>query len=323
MPASASRADLTAAFARLPRSLTMKLLHSRPHLALTLHQRLGLLARVRSDAAILSTGAQADNHYQHTFVPSERCPLGVARLWRFGRRKGRRLPVILLCCKDATVNLNLHGLLAALIVHVSAARAQASPPTTNTLSRVLMVQSKYFAGTIFSIDVDKREYWITAKHILTGAKHPPFGSIADKSVTLRILNPGAQGEQWVSEPFSVIDPGEDIDIVVLAAPQPLLKDPLPSVATGSPGVLLGGDCEFLGYPSGVGGAWRGMFENGKSQWMPFIKHCTVSAESLVDKRIWFLDGINNEGFSGGPVIFLDRAATENLRSGIRVLHRTV
>lgn len=194
--------------------------------------------------------------------------------------------------------------LAALIVHASPAMAQASPPTTNTLSRVMMVQSKYFAGTIFSIDVDKREYWITAKHILTGAKHPPFGSIADKSVTLRILNPGGQGKQWVSEPFSVINSGEDIDIVVLAAPQPLLKDPLPSVATGSRGVLLGGDCEFLGYPSGVGGAWRGIFENGKSQWMPFIKHCTVSAESLADKRIWFLDGINNEGFSGGPVIFL-------------------
>jgi hypothetical protein len=196
------------------------------------------------------------------------------------------------------------GSLAALILQGSAAMAQASPPTTNILTRVMMVQSNYFAGTIFSIDVDKREYWITAKHILTGAKHPPFGSIADKSVTLRILNPGAQGEQWVSEPFSVIDPGEDIDIVVLAAPQPILKDPLPSVAMGSPGVLLGGDSEFLGYPSGLGGAWRGIFENGKSQWMPLIKHCTVSAESLADKRIWFLDGINNEGFSGGRVIFL-------------------
>jgi hypothetical protein len=34
-----------------------------------------------------------------------------------------------------------------------------------------MVKGKEI-GTIFSIDVDGREYWITAKHILTGARHP-------------------------------------------------------------------------------------------------------------------------------------------------------
>ena len=41
-------------------------------------------------------------------------------------------------------------------------------------------------------------------------------------------------------------------------------------------------------------------------WMPYVKHCTVSAFSLGeagDKKIWVLDGINNPGFSGGPVMF--------------------
>jgi hypothetical protein len=40
--------------------------------------------------------------------------------------------------------------------------------------------------------------------------------------------------------------------------------------------------------------------------MPFVKHCTVSAFSsgAADaKKVWVLDGINNEGFSGGPVVF--------------------
>ena|SRR5580698_550656 len=39
-------------------------------------------------------------------------------------------------------------------------------------------------------------------------------------------------------------------------------------------------------------------------WLPFVKHCTPSAES-VDKglAIWVLEGINNEGFSGGPVLY--------------------
>jgi hypothetical protein len=163
-----------------------------------------------------------------------------------------------------------------------------------------MVESRYGRGTTFSIDVDGREYWITAKHIITGAEHPPYGSIASKLVSLRILNPGAQGEQWLAENFSVIDAGNDIDIVILAAPHPLLENPLPSVAT-SGGVMMGGDCEFLGFP--YGGGWRARWADGRSFWMPYVKHCTVSAMPSVEPRILVLDGINNAGFSGGPVIY--------------------
>lgn len=191
----------------------------------------------------------------------------------------------------------------ALLLLGSAALAQPAMPTSNILSRILMVQSQYGRATIFSIDVDQREYWITAKHVLNGKIHPPWGSIADKSVALEILNPGAEGEQWLPETFSVIDPGDDIDIVVLAAATPILTNPLSSLATGAEHLPLGGDCEFLGFP--YGGGWRAG-TGPQSFWMPFVKHCTVSAfstNSPDSKRIWVLDGINNEGFSGGPVIF--------------------
>jgi hypothetical protein len=179
--------------------------------------------------------------------------------------------------------------------------AQTATPTTNVLTRVLMVESQYGRGSIFSLDVDKREYWITAKHIITGAAHPPYGSVQMKSVSLRILDPGSPGEKWLPVVFSVIDAGNDIDIVVLAAPKPLLDSPIASVVADSTGAFLGGDCEFLGFP--YGGGWRAKFDNGKSYWMPFVKHCTVSAITNEDTRIWVLDGINNAGFSGGPVIF--------------------
>jgi hypothetical protein len=64
---------------------------------------------------------------------------------------------------------------------------------------------------------------------------------------------------------------------------------------------LGGECEFLGFP--FGGAWRATFANNVAMWMPFVKHCAVSALVIEDPRIWILDGTNNVGFSGGPVIF--------------------
>ena len=165
-----------------------------------------------------------------------------------------------------------------------------------------MVESASGRGTIFSLDVDQREYWITAKHILNGAQHPPYGSIKTKSERLKILNPGLQGEQWLTVDFSVLDPGEDIDIVVLAPSHLLLSDPLPSVTPSASGVMLGGNCEFLGFP--YGGGWRATFGDGKSAWMPFVKHCFISALATEDKRFWILDGINNAGFSGGPVAYL-------------------
>lgn len=192
------------------------------------------------------------------------------------------------------------ALLAYLVFQASVALAQSAPPTNNVLTRMLMIESRYGRGSTFSIDVDGREYWITAKHILTGAEHPPYGSIRSKSASLSVLNPGAEGEQWLQMNFSVIDAGDDIDIAVLAPPRPLLENPLPSAATSAQ-VMLGGDCEFLGYP--YGGGWRARWEDGRSFWMPYVKHCTVSALFNGEPRVLILDGINNAGFSGGPVIY--------------------
>src|ERR1700733_14347602 len=132
--------------------------------------------------------------------------------------------------------------LAFLFFQVSIALSQSAIPTNNVLTRITMIQSRYFRGSAFSLNVDQREYWITAKHILTGARHPPYGSVTDKSVSLSVLDPYTQteGERWITVNFSVIDPGKDIDIVVLAPPEPLLVNPLPSLPADSDGAPLGG-----------------------------------------------------------------------------------
>jgi hypothetical protein len=196
------------------------------------------------------------------------------------------------------------ALFAWLIFQPPAGMCQLAAPTFAIALRVLMVESQYGRGTIFSIDVDQREYWITAKHNLTGVKRgPPYGSIEDKSVSLRLLNAAAKTNelQWLPVNFSIIDPGrEDIDVVILAPPEPLLDNPVPTMTADSTGAMLGGDCEFLGFA--YGGGWRAPMYDGKTLWLPFVKHCTISASDK-DKGIWVLDGINTEGFSGGPVIF--------------------
>lgn len=189
--------------------------------------------------------------------------------------------------------------------------AQSARPTGDALTRTMLIQTALGRGTVFSIDVDNREYWITAKHMFTGERQP-VGEITDRTVNVAILNPGHESQEWLPETFTVIDPGKDIDIVVLAPEKPLLPTPSHFNA-GNVGIPIGGDCTFLGFP--YGGGWKTLMQgqdgNSQVQWFPYIKHCTVSGQlhddaSPLDKNaggtIWILDGINNEGFSGGPVL---------------------
>jgi hypothetical protein len=182
---------------------------------------------------------------------------------------------------------------------------QAATPTSQVITRTFRVGSQ-LTGTIFSIDVDGREYWVTAKHILTGKSRPPWGSISDKTTTVRILTPTSDGAESIQHTFSVIDPGNDVDEVVLAASKPLLDSPLPSAGTSYEGVLFGGECSFLGYP--LGHSWLGA--------VPFVKHCFVSAlpDRNAPQRVWYLDGVNNNGFSGGPVLY--RTGTDQIIIGV-------
>jgi hypothetical protein len=193
-------------------------------------------------------------------------------------------------------------LLFLSLVFVLRALAQ-SMPTMNVVNRMTIIESRGIYGTVFSVDVDNREYWITAKHVLTGAKHPPYGTISDKLRSVRLLDTRSREERWSTVDMSVIDTGNDIDIVVLAPAKPQLQNPLPSVRATFEGVMLGADCEFLGYPSATKGVWSANGPDGKFQWMPFVKHCFLSSfEEQVTKAV-MLDGFNNLGFSGGPVIY--------------------
>ena len=180
-----------------------------------------------------------------------------------------------------------------LLVMAMALKAQ---PTMAMFQRVMMIESHYGRGTAFSIDVDGCEYWVTAKHILTGAKSKPYGNVAEKTLDLKLLNPGGDGEQWLTTRFTILQPATDVDIVVLVPPAIIAnsKSPPPS----SDGLTLGGNCEFMGFA--YGGGWKAKIGDG-SFWLPYIKRCTVSGMDMAT-HMWILDGINNVGFSGGPVI---------------------
>jgi hypothetical protein len=206
------------------------------------------------------------------------------------------------------------------------------------LLQTRLIQTTKSVGTAFVVNVDNREYWITAKHIFTGIENAPPGIFTTKMVQANILLPFSrnqtdQDKKWETVTFTTIDPGKDIDILVLAPDHSLTKylppESMKLASDADPAdehalVPIGGDCDFLGYPYGSG--WRASItfyslnkdakprEGDKYKqsqttkridwaWSPFVKRCTLSG-SMVQNGItvFVLDGINNLGFSGGPVV---------------------
>src|SRR5437764_282260 len=68
------------------------------------------------------------------------------------------------------VRLGFTSLLVCLACNPRMMLGQQATPTNNVMSRVAMVESPHGRGTIFSLDVDNREYWITAKHVLNRSR---------------------------------------------------------------------------------------------------------------------------------------------------------
>jgi len=157
--------------------------------------------------------------------------------------------------------------------------------TFNVYDRVFFVRGERY-GTAFSLDVDGRQYLISARHVV--------GCESVRELKLFI------NKQWIDFPTTVVGVGRgEIDITVLAPSQRLSEDIKlePSLA-----LMLGQDVYFAGFPMKMH-ANAGELMYGRP--MPFVKKGTLSAGWDPDDHVkrLYVDAINNEGFSGGPLVF--------------------
>jgi len=163
--------------------------------------------------------------------------------------------------------------------------------TSNALQRTFRIEFDGLTGTAFLIDAGGRRYLVTAAHILEGTK--PL-----QDVTIFVRN----GDDWL--PLVCFHLGKmepPIDVAVLAPRVPFGPPPESHLQTGG-GALLGSDCYFLGFPWGL--ATQSGSLNGNYP-IPLVKKALCSGFRHGDDgktNGYYLDGINNPGFSGGPVL---------------------
>lgn len=171
--------------------------------------------------------------------------------------------------------------------------------TFNVYDRVFFIHAAEY-GTAFTLDRGRRQYVVTARHI--------FGEDpARRSIKF------FHEKQWKSLAVQVVGIGVgEIDIAVLAPNMQL--SPEHSLEPSIGGFVLGQDMFFVGYPFKM---WAdgGPMMCGRP--LPFVKKGTLSAfETLSDPKILWIDAINNEGFSGGPLVFQSNLPNEFKIAGV-------
>jgi S1-C subfamily serine protease len=169
--------------------------------------------------------------------------------------------------------------------------------TANVIHRVFRIKYGQQAGTAFGIDLDGRQYLVTAKHLLArllGKDH------------IEIFANG----NWSKLPVELVGHAAEVDISVLATDRRLTPSGLPLEPT-SEGLFYSQEVFFLGFPYDILSTY--VFE-GEGYPPPLVKKAIVS--SFVSRNVFLLDGHNNPGFSGGPVVFTVSGKTDFKVAGI-------
>jgi hypothetical protein len=156
--------------------------------------------------------------------------------------------------------------------------------TANFIHRTLRIRCGESVGTAFTIDVDSRQYLVTARHVVQA-----FNS----GVGLELFGNGT----WTTADTQLVSHGPDqVDVSVFAPSKPLSPPGL-AVQASSAGLAYGQEVFFLGFPYDLLG---NVVFDPEGYHLPFVKRATISCFA---GNVYFLDGHNNPGFSAGPVLF--------------------
>jgi Trypsin-like peptidase domain len=184
--------------------------------------------------------------------------------------------------------------IAFLVSIVASTRAQVS---ANVLRRTLEIRvggQTGITGTAFSLDVDGREYLVTAGHMVKKLKHKDVIEISVRT------------DKWDPIDVTVYPCEGDVDIAVLIPPRQLTVN-YPLEPSSGDKAFVGQDMYFVGFPFGASSFANSAYANhlNGDYPMPIIKKGVYAGNLEHQGRapVILLDGYNNHGFSGAPIVF--------------------
>ncbi|MCA0393175.1 MAG: serine protease [Proteobacteria bacterium] len=157
------------------------------------------------------------------------------------------------------------------------------------LQRTFCIAHNESTGTGFTIDVESRQYLVTARHVIDGLT--PESSLG-------VMRNGAWqsvdvGDVWHSP--------SGADLALLSLKNQLSPSHEVLVVGDSASYFLSQQIYFLGFPYGLH-TEAAQINDGYP--VPFVKTGIVASFSSLSggSQLFYCDGHNNPGFSGGPIV---------------------
>lgn len=197
-------------------------------------------------------------------------------------------------------------LLALVLVLSGVAAALGQLPANDVLTQVFRIRIGQEFGTAFTIDVDLQQYLVTVDHLL------PAGC-PECSIEIWLEN------SWKSLTGRAIRPqSSEVAAVAIALTERLSPE---STSWSTVDQLqLAQQVYFIGFPFGLRTAET---SGAQISEIPFLKTGILSAIDSRNPRavILYVDGHNNPGFSGGPVVFYPKGDSEPRIAGVLIGYR--
>jgi S1-C subfamily serine protease len=173
---------------------------------------------------------------------------------------------------------------------IPVAYAQDAVPT-EILQRTFLIKVGNTTGTAFIVDRNGKVYVVTARHVVAG--------LPDTKATFQLW----RSNKWqdVQTVRTMLPSSASVDIAIFETEEKIARPFQIAVSGTDEGPTMGQQVWFLGYPFGD----TAMTSRSQDQILPFIKRGTISAinGSNPDAVVLYIDGFNNPGFSGGPVVY--------------------
>ena len=176
--------------------------------------------------------------------------------------------------------------------------------TTNIIQRLIKIKNGQSICSGFTIEVDSKQYLISAKHPfiepdkkIPVEKRKPFFAQFDKQ--MRPVIEIYKNNIWQKLVVRPIFAKDEIDVVVF--PLEGFLTPVHELIPTSAEMYFSQDAYFLGFPYAQHTDSQEL-NNGFP--FPFVKKGIISAIDLAKTKKIYVDGHNNKGFSGGPLVFI-------------------
>jgi hypothetical protein len=164
------------------------------------------------------------------------------------------------------------------------------------LERTIFIKTPNGTGTAFKVDYQGKVYLVTARHLVAGLP------IARATIQVR------QAEEWkdLHTVRTLFPVSADADIAVFETKERIAEPFRIPMEGETGGVTFGQQVWFLGFP------FEGLGTRVGNSMLPFIKRGTMSATDSTNLNavVFYVDGFNNPGFSGGPILYWDFTGRE-------------